>query len=309
MKKLLVLLIIVFGYQAAIAQAQYNAAKGQNIIYKEVADKQGKRKKVKVAADKYGNASGKQYDLAVDGAFKGTTVAVLHLYTGEGFDFSLPKAALKKKGFSVYRWINNPPSPKELEKSLKKACQLWVISGPSQKLNAEHLKVIKNFFDSGKGVYIWGDNAPYYADANYVAQALLGVGMQGNVQGNQNVGLQTRSKKVGLLPGHLVTTGLTYVYEGITIATIKGDLSEKANTKNSNNQKASKDAFQPLIYGSAGNLVAVSYENKGKRAILDGGFTRLFLKWDTAGTGRYVKNAAAWLVNIERFGNRVYGRK
>jgi len=24
--------------------------------------------------------------------------------------------------------------------------------------------------------------------------------------------------------------------------------------------------------------------------------------WDNAGTGRYVKNAAAWLVNYERFG-------
>ena len=34
-------------------------------------------------------------------------------------------------------------------------------------------------------------------------------------------------------------------------------------------------------------------------------FTRLYVKWDTAGTGRYVKNAAAWLVNVERFGDSV----
>jgi len=35
----------------------------------------------------------------------------------------------------------------------------------------------------------------------------------------------------------------------------------------------------------------------------------LFIKWDTAGTGRYVKNAAAWLVNYERFGDDVLAEK
>jgi hypothetical protein len=57
--------------------------------------------------------------------------------------------------------------------------------------------------------------------------------------------------------------------------------------------------LQPLIYGSEGNLVTAVYEKNGKRAILDGGFTRLYYKWETAGTDRYVKNAAAWLVNME----------
>src|SRR5260370_5675914 len=47
--------------------------------------------------DSYGNAAGNQYDLAVDGAFKGQTVAVIHLYTGAGFDFSLPTATLAPK--------------------------------------------------------------------------------------------------------------------------------------------------------------------------------------------------------------------
>ena len=40
----------------------------------------------------------------------------------------------------------------------------------------------------------------------------------------------------------------------------------------------------------------------GRRALVDGGFTRLYHKWDSAGTDRYVVNAAAWLANIERFG-------
>ena len=59
--------------------------------------------------------------------------------------------------------------------------------------------------------------------------------------------------------------------------------------------------FTPLLYGSAGNLVTVAYEKDGKRLLMDGGFTRLAVSWDDAGTARYVKNAAAWLVHAEKF--------
>jgi hypothetical protein len=256
------------------------AANGQWVVHQEYR---------RPRADRFGNAAGNQYDLAVDGAFKGQTVVVLHFYTAEGFDFSLPRAALKQKGFSVYRYSNAAPSPAELKKALSKACQLWLISGSSRLLNEKHLKVIKAFFDKGHGVYIWGDNDPYYADANYVARALLGAEMKGNLPGNETVNLWEAQGKPGVLPNHLLTTGLAHLFEGITIATIQRDQSR----------------LKPLIYGSAKNLVAAYYERNGKRAILDGGFTRLYIHWDTAGTARYVKNAAAWLVNYERFGKKV----
>ena len=81
------------------------------------------------------------------------------------------------------------------------------------------------------------------------------------------------------------TCALPIFYEGITIASIHP-----------------VDDLKPLIYGTSRNLVAMVYEKDGKRAIVDGGFTRLFHKWDTAGTARYVKNAAAWLANYERWG-------
>ncbi|MFN7131653.1 MAG: hypothetical protein ACK4N5_06195, partial [Myxococcales bacterium] len=238
--------------------------------------------------DAFGNARGNQFDLAVDGAFEGQTVAVLHLYTGEGFDFSLPKAALAEKGFSVYRWLNQPPPAKELEEKLKGACQLWIISSSARLLSEEHLQVIKRFFDSGRGVYVWGDNEPYYADANAVAETLFGASMKGNVMGDKVVNLQQKRGKAGVRRDHLLTTGMEFLYEGITIATIQPN-----------------ETLEPLVYGSADNLVTAFYDRDGKRAILDGGFTRLFIKWDTAGTARYVKNAAAWLANAERFGDEV----
>jgi hypothetical protein len=237
-----------------------------------------------VPSDRFGNAQGTQFDLARDDGFGGLTIAVLHLYTGDGFDFVKPDAALREKGFEVVRWTDDPPSPDELERVLAGSCQLWLLSDHVQKLNDEHLRVIKGFFERGHGLYIWGDNQPYYADANYVAAALLGTTMSGNTRGDEVVGLRDGGSAAGLTPRHLITTGLQYLYEGITIATIE--------------QTA---ALRPLMHGSAGNLVAAYYDDLGRRAILDGGFTRLYHKWDTAGTGRYVKNAAAWLVNYERF--------
>jgi hypothetical protein len=209
--------------------SQYNKCAAQNVItesveevyYDAVLQKKVTRTVEKeVAADTYGNPQGNQYDLAVDGAFEGQTVAVLHLYTGEGFDFELPKNALKEKGFSVYRWINNAPDIIEFKEGLDKACQLWIISDSYSKLSDQHVKAIKEFFDGGKGVYIWGDNQPYYADANIVAKALIGVEMQGNTMGAKVVNLQTENNKVGLIPNHLISTGIQNIYEGITIATL-----------------------------------------------------------------------------------------
>lgn len=280
--------------------AQYNSVASKNKITESVEevyfDKKTKREEIRivekeVASDTYGNAKGNQYDLAIDGAFEGQTIAVLD-FCEDGYSFETAKNALAEKGFSVYRWSNAAPSPEDLKKALEKSCQLWLISGHTKYLNDKHLAVIKAFFESGKGVYIWGDNQPYYADANFVSKALIGIEMTGNVRGDKTVNLQMEEKKAGITPNHLITTGLQNIYEGITIATLPDH----------------KD-LTPIIYGSADNLVTAVYEKDGKRLILDGGFTRLFIKWDTAGTGRYVKNAAAWLVNYERFGDDVVANK
>lgn len=297
--KTIQLTIAAFLVSAQFAYSQYNACAAKSVVTERVAVEQldsstgeiktvYEEREVK-AKDNYGNASGNQYDLAVDGAFEGQTIVVLHLYTGENFDFEKPKAALKEKGFSVYRYINQPPSPEELEKSLAKACQLWVISNTSQMLTDEHAEVIKRFFYSGKGVYIWGDNDPYHADADFLAQKLIGVTMSGYYLGSKNVTFKTESNNSGMQKDHMITTGLEYVYEGITISQIH-DPEKK---------------MKPLIWSTDGNVVTAIYEDQGQRLIIDGGFTRLYCNWDTAGTGRYVKNAAAWLVNYERFGQLV----
>jgi len=282
------------------AHAQYNDfAKGQNApraassetIRDEATGKLQTKTVYKPAPrDANGNAQGNQYDLARDGAFEGQTVAVMQFYSEGGFDFEEPRRALKAKGFSVYRWSNTAPSPEELERGLAKANQLWIISGDAKHLNDKHLAIIKRFFEAGHGVYLWGDNPPYTGDSNFVAQALLGATMTADVyeQGEQTVDVQTAPSRPGLRKAHLLTTGIEHLYEGHTVATILPN-----------------QTLEPLIVGSAGKVVTATYERNGRRAILDGGFTRLYIKWDTAGTARYVKNAAAWLANAERFGSAV----
>lgn len=236
--------------------------------------------------DRYGNPDGPQFDLARDGAFKGLKIGVLDL---GNFAFgAAPAAALAEKGFTVQRWPGAAPVPAELARALQTCCQLWILSTSSPILNHGHVDVIRAFFDSGRGVYIWGDNDPFFVDANLVGKALLGVTMYGDVPGGQVVPIRTPGSRAGLVAEHAISTGLENIFEGATIATIQ----ENA-------------VLQPVVYGSAGNLVVAAYDRDGKRAILDGGFTRLYVNWDTAGTGRYVKNAACWLVNYERFGAAV----
>jgi len=286
-----------FALSSVALASPYGAARGQNAPTMDVEEEYQAddgsvvtRTVQKAApADSYGNAAGNQYDLVVDGAFDGQTVAVLHFYTMENFDFSLPKAALAEKGFNTVRWVNKPPSPEKLKEGLAKANQLWIISDSGTHLTDAHLDVIEAYFESGHGVYIWGDNQPYYADANAVAERLFDGGMDGNLPGTVTVTLRNGAlDQPGLTVGHDITTGLEHLYEGITIATIRPN-----------------EMLSPLVVGSAGNLVTAVYDHDGKRAVLDGGFTRLYINWDTAGTARYVKNAASWLANYERFGDDI----
>ncbi|CAD7929199.1 unnamed protein product [Amoebophrya sp. A120] len=267
-------------------------------MYNEVA---GQTKIHGVSKDNYGNAVGTNFDLAKDGAFAGATIAVLHLYTFGGFDFSYPQKALELKGLKIKRWTELP-QPFELERQIQDCCQLWLISSIEGRLEESHMSVIKDFWHRGNGVYIWGENKPCYEDANRLGKYLIGATMSGNVPGGKVV----RERPLGSNSGsgfvqHLITTGLETLFEGVTVATIHQD-------RNFHRQR-----MMPLVYGSdmipddknpggqKPNLVTAVYEQDGRRLIIDTGFTRLYVNWDSAGTGRYVSNAAAWLANFERF--------
>lgn len=235
------------------------------------------------STDRHGNASGNDYDLGRDGAFEGHAVHILCLY--RGCSMAKPEAALRRKGFDV-RVRSKAGTPAELEQWLSDATQLWVISDSSRHLKAGHIAAIDALWRRGGSLYIWGDNQPFYADANAITAALFDdpeLIQTGNTIGDQVVGEWTDGGQAGFLP-HLVTTGLVNLFEGITIATI-------------NATAAGRHGFEPLLYGSAGNLVTVVRDGMdGCGAfMIDTGFTRLYYKWDDAGSARYVCNAGCFL--------------
>ena len=240
----------------------------------------GQNQIASAGADQYGNASGSQYDLIQDGSVTEAKVVVLNLFSDE-VKLDQPKAALERKGFTLVELRDCARLPEQLAD----AAELWIISDMRQHLTPGALDAIESFFRGGRGLYLWGDNDPYFVDANLVSQRLFNVAMFGNTPGDQVVSMMTQGKKSGLVPGHLVTTGLVNIYEGGTIAEVP-----------------TTEVLRPLVYGSNGRVVTAYFDHDGRRAIVDGGFTRLYYKWESAGTDRYIVNAAAWLLNIERFG-------
>ncbi|KAJ4460555.1 hypothetical protein PAPYR_3187 [Paratrimastix pyriformis] len=232
--------------------------------------------------DSSGNAKGSQYDLAADSTFKGELVVVLQEYNNEGDVFSVPaQECVRKKGFDLLIW-KALPSLAEFQQALDRACQFWLISTSGPVLTPPYFQLLQQFFEKGRGLYIWGDNQPFYVDANALGSTLFGASMAGNVQGSQVVH-QRGSGNAGFNQ-HLITTGLEHLFEGITVATVTDP----------------RGVLQPILYGSAGNLITAVYDREGRRAIFDGAFTRLYCNWDDAGTARYVVNCAVWLFNHER---------
>ena len=236
--------------------------------------------------DRYGNPQGSQYDLARDGAFIGFTVVILNLAaSSRKISLDDPIAALEKKGFEVVEYRRTPPYNELKELLSKDKVQLWIISDKYKCLDSATYKLIEDFFKTGHGVYFMGEEEPYFTDVNPIIGKLFSSSMHGNNRGGRVLYIQTADGEPGIIPNHYITTGIVSFYEGTTIATV--DVA---------------GGLEPLIFSSNKQIVAAYYEKNGCRAIVDGGYTRLYCQWDTAGTDRYVVNAAAWLANFERFG-------
>ena len=243
--------------------------------------------------DKFNNVVGPEYDLSPDNAFKGQRIVILQLYSEASFTFAKPKLALERKGFivDIYKYL---PSVKEFTKILKKACQLWVISNRELSITVAYMPIIQKFVDLKKGLFIWGDNDPYNADANFILTNLTqthSLLLGGNYYGCKILS-EAEGEKGWEYPGfyngknlNLVFTGIESIYEGNTIATIQGPTS----------------AYRSIMRASDGQVVTGVHDRNGVRILIDGGFTRLYETfWDqTAGTARFVTNAACWLYNFE----------
>ena len=240
-----------------------------------------------VKTDMYGNPLGSEYDLAKDGAFKGYKVVIVSLCSTWVNKISLRPVidALQKKGFSVLIF-SEKFTLQELKNVLDgNNSQLWLIADQKGHLSEEHYEFICDFFQKGRGLYIWSDNAPFLVDTNIIISRLFHTEMKGDYLGRKVLTIQKAEKEPGIIKDHLITTGVQSFYEGSTISNVRID-----------------GGLKPLVYSSDGLIVTAYYDSDGKRCLVDGGFTRLYAEWDSAGTDRFVVNCAAWLANLERFG-------
>lgn len=240
--------------------------------------------------DKYGNPNGTNYDLLRDGSMKGYKVLIINLCPewdtcGQRENYNNPIKSLENKGFEV---IYRDEFPADFARISASLCQVWLISGYSRTITDEQIRQIKAFYNQGKGVYLWADNDPFYADVNPIIKDLFGSTMSGNYIGKQIIGVQKHIKDVGIVAGHLISTGISNFYEGVTISNV-----------------TMTQYLKPLVYSSDKKVVTAYSDMDGKRLLIDGGFTRLCVDWDSAGTDRYVANAAGWLGNFEKFGWRI----
>jgi len=197
-------------------------------------------------------------------------------------------AALHKKGFKVTITTDERAFLKHLT-SEQQFDVAWIVSGSFTILNQSEQQEFKNnvlaFHRSGRGLFIYGDNDTWYVQANWVLPDLVGTTITGNTPGQKVL-----SYGKGRTPGefdadHLIFAGINYLYEGHTICypVADGKLTHLATSSDGH----------PVI------SFLDSTEDHG-RVVLDNGFTKLYVQWDSAGQARYVVNASVYLVDVER---------
>jgi uncharacterized protein YegL len=170
------------------------------------------------------------------------------------------------------------------EALLRGYTQLWYLSGSTPTLTGEQVKLIGDFVRSGNGLAIWADNEPFYADANLLAQALMGSSFAGNVEADR-VMVPGPEPSAGRFIEHQLTQGVNNLYEGITICTIRP-----------------APGLTVLGQSHDGQLCLGCFEREGQRIVLDTGFTKLYPDrlHRSAGLGRYLSNIAFWLAKGSR---------
>jgi len=163
----------------------------------------------------------------------------------------------------------------------------WIISGEnSVKADANFVNAVEAFHKSGRGIAFWADNEPWYGDVNPVTQRLIKLSLTGNTPAGKTLAVGDGKAK-GTFGRHLITSGISNLFEGITICYPTGQF---AGTTLAH----STDGNPCILYSDYDHIPSTS-----GRIIVDTGFTKLYNSWDTAGTERYVRNVAVWLLALD----------
>ena len=246
-----------------------------------------------VGAD--GNPVGASNDLGEDGAFKGLKIVVVKIHTSTRFTKQTfeqtVSSVLGRKGFDVVvlehdKLSCNPADKGELGSELVSANQLWLISDKGGGLPSAARNSIVDRWRKGMALYIFGENDPFFAEANELLTQLQMPHMSGDHPGREMIAVfdDKNPRRGGFVQNHLITTGINRLYEGNTVA----EMDPKA---------LAAVQMEVVVHNSRGMpLVALRpASTNGGQIIVDGAFTKLYCETDAAGSQRLWVNCACYL--------------
>jgi hypothetical protein len=172
------------------------------------------------------------FDLGKQGCFKGFHVLIANFYRAAGFDraqFQECLTSLRLLGFTVDE-VQSDGSTVLEEKFIKmldpvKYHVAWIISGqavdwakslgtnwrsewPAKETSAwsRFVNAVTRFHRSGRGLFIFGENDPFFGHANAVLKPLADVILKGDLKGEQKLGpIEDGDHKNGGFRNHLIT--------------------------------------------------------------------------------------------------------
>jgi hypothetical protein len=243
--------------------------------------------------DHYGNPTGREYDLGRDGAFMGFNILIAQFYSDSQFNdaaMQKPIAELNSKGFQVILVKTEDECIRELASNRYQIA--WIIS-TSQIQNSKFIPALTTFHSAGGAVFLFADNTPYVCHASEFLQTKFGITVEGNYYGGKTLTYKENGhQQTGCFGQHEIFTGITNLFEGITICHPVYSTS------------ASREVFVTIATATDGNSSIAVYDPSSTstegRLCLDCGFTKLYINWDSAGAARYIVNASCWLLGIEK---------
>ena len=212
-------------------------------------------------------------------------ISIFCFYQDEGPIYKDMVIVMKEKGFTVDVFDT---IPQNLDQILQNSNILIVISGYENTLNQFQINSIINYFNNGGSLYILGDNDPLFGEANQLLKPLFNTELIGDAPGDKFLNPSTYPNGIGFDQNHCIFSGINKLYEGVTVCYIE----------NNNYQN-----LLPIMIGSDGKAIILCYENGKKRAVIDGGFTRMCYRWNESSTNnrRFVINVVGWLSKLDMF--------
>jgi len=180
------------------------------------------------------------------------------------------------------------------------------------KYKEEFISSVVDYHKSGGGLFLWGDNEPYYYEMNLILKQISEfnndeknpsyIQFSGNTKADKVLSYGDPTKPGEFDKEHLIFSGINYLFEGITICypVVQSSVTDSFADPSVGGVRGTLGKYDVLATSSNGKPVILKIEkNDGRgRVILDSGWTKLYkFGWSTVGQYRYVVNACVWLLD------------